>query len=141
MNERHSCAFGSRRFGHLVMEYHGRVVSLLMTANDEGARGAETDEIPHLIGRPMNGLSVMSVDGAHHAILLVSDLSSIELAQVARAVSMPLAQRAARGVTREPLPESTRAGAPNDAPRGGGIAAGLTVTRVSGVPHFRSECR
>lgn len=110
VNERHSCAFGSRRFGHVVMEYHGRVVSLLMTAKDEGARGAETNAIPHLIGRPMNGLSVMSVDGARHTILLVSDLSSTDLAQVAKAVSMPLAQRAVLGVTGEPLPESTRAG-------------------------------
>jgi hypothetical protein len=111
VNERHSCAFGSRRFGHVVMEYHGRVVSLLMTANDDGLRGADANAIPHVIGRPVNGLSVMSVDGAHHAILLVSDLSSADLAQVARAVSMPLAQRAALGVTREPLSESTRAGA------------------------------
>ena len=110
VNERHSCAFGSRRFGHVVMEYHGRVVSLLMTANDDAARGADRDAIPHVIGRPMNGLSVVSIDGAHHAILLVSDLSSTELAQVARAVSMPLAQRAAFGVTGDPLPESTRAG-------------------------------
>jgi len=110
VNERHSCAFGSRRFGHVVMEYHGRVVSLLMTAKDEVARGAETDALPHLIGRPMNGLSVMSVDGARHTILLVSDLSSTDLAQVATAVSMPLAQRAVLGVTGEPLPESTRAG-------------------------------
>lgn len=91
------------------MEYHGRVVSLLMTAKDEEAHGAETDAIPHLIGRPMNGLSVMSVDGAHHAILLVGDLNSTDLAQVAKAVSMPLAQLAAQGVTREPLLESTRA--------------------------------
>ena len=109
VNDRHSCAFGSRRFGHVVMEYHGRVVSLLMTAKDEEAHGAETDAIPHLIGRPMNGLSVMSVDGAHHAILLVGDLNSTDLAQVAKAVSMPLAQLAAQGVTREPLLESTRA--------------------------------
>lgn len=111
VHDRHSCAFGTRRFGHVVMEYHGRVVSLLMTANEEGARGAEATAIPHLIGHPMNGLSVMSVDGAHHAILLVSDLSSDDLAQVATAVSMPLAQRAALRVTGEPLPESTRAAA------------------------------
>jgi hypothetical protein len=110
VNERHSCAFGTRRFGHVVMEYHGRVVSLLMTAKDAGARGAEANAIPHLIGRPMNGLSVISVDGARHTILLVSDLSSTDLAQLAKAVSMPLAQRSALGVTGEPLPEATRAG-------------------------------
>jgi anti-sigma factor RsiW len=134
VNERHSCAFGSRRFGHVVMEYHGRVVSLLMTANDGGARGAETTAIPHLIGRPMNGLSVMSVDGARHAILLVSDLNSTDLAQVAKAVSIPLAQHAAidSGVRLWSL----------TAPR---LAAttltGLSYDLESGVPRSQSERR
>jgi hypothetical protein len=41
----------------------------------------------------MNGLSVVSVNGTHHAILLVSDLSTAELAQLSRSVSMPLARR------------------------------------------------
>ena len=98
VTERHSCAYRSRRFGHVIMEYHGRVVSLLMTANGNGARPAEADAIPHVIGRPMNGLSVVSVDGAGHAILLVSDLSSTDLAHVARAVAVPLAERAGIGV-------------------------------------------
>ena len=34
VTERHACAYGARRFGHVIMQYHGRVVSLLMTAND-----------------------------------------------------------------------------------------------------------
>jgi hypothetical protein len=41
----------------------------------------------------MNGLSVMSVNGTHHAILLVSDLDSADLAELSRAVSVPLARR------------------------------------------------
>jgi len=36
---------------------------------------------------------VVSVNGTHHAILLVSDLGSTELAQFSRAVSVPLARR------------------------------------------------
>jgi hypothetical protein len=92
--DRHSCAYDGRRFGHVVLQYRGRVVSLLMTANQEAAGAAEAaDAIPHLIGRPMNGLSVVSVNGTHHAILLVSDLESMELTQLSRAVSVPLAQR------------------------------------------------
>ena len=93
VTERHSCAYGARRFGHVIMEYHGRVVSLLMTTNDGGTGNVGQDAIPHLIGRPMNGLSVVSVNGTHHAILLVSDLDSAELAQLSRAVSVPLARR------------------------------------------------
>ena len=91
VTERHSCAFGARRFGHVIMEYRGRVVSLLMTANDSG--NAVQEAIPHIIGRPVNGLSVMSVNGTSHAILLVSDLDSGELAQLSRAISVPLARR------------------------------------------------
>jgi hypothetical protein len=93
VTERHSCAYGARRFGHVIMEYHGRVVSLLMTANDGGPSGIGQDAVPHVIGRPMNGLSVMSVNGTHHAILLVSDLDSADLAELSRAVSVPLARR------------------------------------------------
>jgi hypothetical protein len=90
--ERHSCAYGARRFGHVIMQYRGRVVSLLVTADDEGMGNAQ-DAIPHVIGRPVNGLSVVSVNGTHHAILLVSDLEGAELAQLSRAVSVPLARR------------------------------------------------
>jgi hypothetical protein len=93
VTERHSCAYGGRRFGHVIMEFRGRVVSLLMTTNDGGTGDAGPDAIPHLIGRPMDGLSVVSVNGTHHAILLVSDLGSTELAQLSGAVSVPLARR------------------------------------------------
>lgn len=93
VKERHSCAYGARRFGHVIMEYRGRVVSLLMTANDGAGRSVGDDAIPHFIGRPMNGLSVVSVTGTQHAILLVGDLDSGELAELSKAVSVPLAQR------------------------------------------------
>jgi hypothetical protein len=91
--ERHSCEYGARRFGHVIMEYRGRVVSLLMTTNDGGTGRVGEDAIPRLIGHPMNGLSVVSVDGTHHAVLLVSDLESAELTQLSKAVSVPLTRR------------------------------------------------
>ena len=92
--ERHSCAYGARRFGHVILQYRGRVVSLLMTAN-RGATGATqgADALPHVIGRPMDGLSVVSVNGSHHAIVLVSDLENTELTELSRIVSLPLVQR------------------------------------------------
>jgi hypothetical protein len=91
---RHACVFGTRRFGHVVMEYRGHVVSLLMTANDGAVRAAQSlDVAPRLIGRPADGLSVVSVTGPHHAILLVSDLDSAELTRLSKAVSVPLAER------------------------------------------------
>jgi len=93
VTERHSCAYGGRRFGHGIMNYQGRVVSLLMTANDGGAGILGQETLPHVIGRPVNGLSVVSVNGTRHAILLVSDLSTEELTRLSQAVSVPLVGR------------------------------------------------
>jgi anti-sigma factor RsiW len=100
--ERHSCAFGTRRFGHVILQYRGRVVSLLMTANG-GATGpaASADAVPHVIGRPLDGLSTVSLNGSRHAIVLVSDLGNAELTQLARTVSSPLVQRL-EGVVHNP---------------------------------------
>jgi len=94
--ERHSCAYGARRFGHVILQYQGHVVSLLVTANGGSSDTVETaDAVPHVIGRPMNGLSVVSVNGTRHAVLLVSDLGDAELTQLSQAVSLPLAERLA----------------------------------------------
>jgi hypothetical protein len=94
--ERHSCEYGAHRFGHVILQYRGRVVSLLVTANDRAAAAAESaDAIPHVIGRPVEGLSVVSVNGSRHAVILVSDLQKNELTQLARIVSLPLVERLA----------------------------------------------
>ena len=94
--ERHSCAYGTHRFGHVILQYRGRVVSLLVTANDRATAAAESAEaIPHVIGRPMDGLSVVSVNGSRHAVMLVSDLENNELTQLAGIVSLPLVRRLA----------------------------------------------
>jgi len=97
--ERHSCAYRERRFGHVVLQYHGHVVSLLVTADAGSTRAADTAvALPHVIGRPANGLSVVSVNGSRHAVVLVSDLGSAELTELAQAVSLPLAERLAERV-------------------------------------------
>ena len=43
----------------------------------------------------MNGLSVVSVNGSRHAIMLVGDLERTELTQLAGIVSLPLVERLA----------------------------------------------
>lgn len=91
--ERHACAYNGRPFGHVVLRYDGRTVSLLMTADEGMTNALGTDETPHLIGRSANGLSVVAVTRSRHAILLVSDLGSAELTELSRAVSVPLARR------------------------------------------------
>jgi hypothetical protein len=94
--ERHSCEYGVHRFGHVILQYRGRVVSLLVTANDRTTSAADSaTATPHVIGRPMNGLSVVSVNGSRHAIMLVGDLERTELTQLAGIVSLPLVERLA----------------------------------------------
>jgi hypothetical protein len=97
--ERHSCAYGAHRFGHVVLRYRGRIVSLLVTANDETSAAAATKAVPHVIGRTMEGLSVVSVNGSRHAVMLVGDLEQSALAQLAGVVSLPLVQRLASVAT------------------------------------------
>lgn len=87
--ERHACAYRDRRFGHVVMRYQGHVVSLLLTA--AGADGA--DIASQRIGLAANDLSVVSVSGSRHAVLLVSDLPSDQLQQLSTIVAQPLARR------------------------------------------------
>ena len=94
--ERHSCAYGAHRFGHVILEYRGRVVSLLLQANRRGTTAADAAAaIPQVIGRPMDGLSVVSVNGSRHAVMLVGDLGNNELTRLAGIVSVPLVQRLA----------------------------------------------
>jgi hypothetical protein len=92
--ERHSCEYGTHGFGHVILQYRGRVVSLLLTANHNPTAAAESAAaIPHLMGRRMDGLSVVSVNGLGHTVMLVSDLDSNELTQLAGIVSRPILQR------------------------------------------------
>lgn len=102
--ERHVCAYEARRFGHVIMEYRGHVVSLLMTAASPpvrlpGLSGAS----PHPIGRSRDGLSVVSVDGADHAVMLVGDLGKTELTELSALIATPLAHRLVGG---QPLPNA-----------------------------------
>ena len=93
--DRHSCAFGTRRFAHVILNYRGHVVSLLVTANkqhDASGRSAPMGS-PYLLRTSLNRLTVVSVRGPHHAVVLVSDLEEHELTELSNAMSVPLAQR------------------------------------------------
>jgi len=93
--ERHSCSFGTRRFGHVILEYKSRIVSLLLTAQDDvSPKGAvPRNRAPQILGRSANGYAVVSVGGAGHTVLLVSDLGAEDLVQLSEAVSVPLVQQ------------------------------------------------
>jgi hypothetical protein len=112
--DRHSCAFGTRRFGHVILQYRQHVVSLLVTTDDERSEGVTLppDLDPHLHGEPVNGLSVASIRGARHAILLVSDLEGRELTQLSTTVSVPLVDQLVSGLI-PPAPKAMATFYPN----------------------------
>src|SRR5262249_4735971 len=63
--ERHACAYDSRRFGHVIMQYRDHVVSLLMTTAGTPVGSLQfLAEGPRTIGRSTDGLSVVSITGS-----------------------------------------------------------------------------
>jgi hypothetical protein len=94
--ERHSCAFGARRFGHVILEYQGRIVSLLLTAYGDAPLAAAA----HVHEPPVNGVNVVSVRAPGHAIVLVSDLDEQRLTTLSDVLAVPLAKQLSAGIAR-----------------------------------------
>jgi len=94
--ERHACVYDGRRFAHVVLDYGGSRVSLLVTASPEGipiavpnaARVARHDA-------RIDSMSVVSVRTDRYTIFLVGELDQAELARLANAVAEPLARQLA----------------------------------------------
>jgi HAMP domain-containing protein len=84
--DRHSCVFDGRRFGHVVFQYKGRVVSLLVTGGS-GLSGAT----PVLVAND-SALRVAAFDVGMHAVFVVSDLPDQDTLRVAQALADPLRQ-------------------------------------------------
>lgn len=97
---RHSCEFHGRRFAHIILQFQGQLVSLLM-AGDDGQRidsGNGADPLPHLAWlSPIDGFTVVSFKTPGHIVFLVSSLDKPELGQVAPFLADPVYRRLARG--------------------------------------------
>lgn len=92
--ERHACVYDGRRFAHVVLDYGGSRVSLLVTASPEGIPIAvpEAARLARHDAR-IDSMSVVSVRTARYTIFLVGDLGQAELARLANAVAEPLARQ------------------------------------------------
>jgi anti-sigma factor RsiW len=98
--DRHSCVFQGRRFAHIVLQFQGQIVSLLVTGSDGQATESinSTDRVPHLVGLASNdGFQVVSFEIPGHIIFLVGSLEEQQLRQVAQSLSGPLYSRFVRG--------------------------------------------
>lgn len=87
--ERHSCVYDGRRFAHIVLEYRGARVSLLMTGVDGSPLTAQTGPAPTSVGR-IDDMSVVSFRTARHMLFLAGDVAPAGLMQLAETVAGPL---------------------------------------------------
>ena len=90
--EAHSCVFESRRFAHVVLKYHGRVVSFLVT-DAKPATGGTESSTPNLSQSQViacsqfDGYQVSCFQAGHHAVFVVSDMTEGENLALARALA------------------------------------------------------
>jgi len=90
--ERHACVYGGRRFAHIVFEYRGERVSLLVTAVEGGVPLAFPGEaLPHVTsaGR-IDDMSVVSFRSSRHMVFFAGDVAEADLVKLADAVAGPL---------------------------------------------------
>jgi Putative zinc-finger len=90
--ERHACVYGGRRFAHIVFEYRGARVSLLVTAAEGRAQLALPGEaLPHVTsaGR-IDDMSVVSFHTSRHVVFFAGDVAQADLMKLADAVAQPL---------------------------------------------------
>jgi anti-sigma factor RsiW len=90
--ERHACVYGGRRFAHIVFEYRGERVSLLVTAAEAGVHLALPGEaLPHVTsaGR-IDDMSVVSFRASGQMVFFAGDVAQADLMTLAKAVAEPL---------------------------------------------------
>ena len=89
---RHACIYEGRRFAHVVLEYRGTLVSLLVTAADgEGRLTFPGETLPHVTSASqMDHMSVVSFRTPRYAVFLTGDVSPADLTALAGAIAAPL---------------------------------------------------
>lgn len=93
---RHSCTFNGRRFAHVILQFQGQVVSLLVTDDDnhasEPTNGAGSQ--PRFEWLPaVDGFNVVSFTAPGHRVFLVGSLPKPALQQVADSLAGPVYRR------------------------------------------------
>ncbi len=83
---RHSCVFDGRRFAHIVLQYRGTQVSLIVI------RGASTTTVSLTSGHGLktsrlNDLTVMSLRASGYSVFVVGGLPAADLMPLANALS------------------------------------------------------
>ena len=89
---RHACVYEGRRFAHVVLEYRGTLVSLLVTAADSGIHLTFPGEaLPHVTSaKQVDRMSVVSFRTPRYAVFLAGNVAPADLTALAGAIVAPL---------------------------------------------------
>ena len=96
--EDHACVFEGRRFAHIVLRYRGQLVSVLVTARDDGSvaaspRRTSTPAIASLHG--VEGFEAATFSAPRHVVFVVSALDANDTAAIARTIADSMYQHLA----------------------------------------------
>ena len=89
----HSCVFGDQRFGHLILKYHGQLISVLVTnlnpknlstqtTGSPGNRNGTVAACPQVAG-----YRIACFKTEHHGVFVVSDLTEKENLAITRTLA------------------------------------------------------
>src|SRR4030095_10699237 len=94
--ERHACIYAGQRFAHIVFEFRGARVSMLVAdagGPDVPSAGETTIDAPGQI----DGLSLVSFRTTGQVVLFTGEIATADLRALADAVALPLR----RGLSRK----------------------------------------
>ncbi len=94
----HSCVFNGQRFAHVVLRYHGEIVSLLITRS--GSANPNVSNVsqgePLIVSAQANGQSAAHFQTGRHAVFVVSALGDSENIAIARAIAAAVSKHIQR---------------------------------------------
>ncbi|HEU4477279.1 MAG TPA: zf-HC2 domain-containing protein [Pyrinomonadaceae bacterium] len=97
----HSCVFKGQRFGHIILKYDGKVVSVLVTSVEAQGGRALTGMQETIASMQVSGFQLAYFKTKQHAVSVVSSLGAKENLLIARALEPSLTRhiREAEGST------------------------------------------
>jgi hypothetical protein len=91
--ERHACVFAGRRFAHVVLQFEGQLVSLLVTADPGAVASAPAVSLSWFTS--VHGQRVASFKTTGHAAFVVSAVQERQFRAIAQALAGPVSRRLA----------------------------------------------
>jgi len=90
--EGHSCVVKGQRFGHVILKYHGQVVSVLVTGLQQS--NVRPEEV--IASAQAEGFQLAHFETAGHAVFVVSGLKDSENMLLARAIAPSVSRQIKR---------------------------------------------